>query len=365
MSHILHIIADLSPSNGIAVTLKLLSHELAATHRQTIVTRRRPWNTTQGIHPDIELNEYNLPQLFCRLSKHINAADIVHIHGAWTPPVWLGSILARLKNKKIVYSPHGSFAPVQLQHSRFKKTISALIFERPLVHSAKQIHIASKNEKEWTHAFLPSVTEDKMTLIPWGIKPITPQPHVFNPPNTILCIARLHPLKGLKLLIDAWKQLEKPFPNHRLLIAGNGTASYQTYLQMEIHQSNLIRVTLQEPVYDEAKAQMLSTASCLILPSFSENFGLVVGEALACGTPVVTTRVGPWGDVEKKGCGWLVEPTVESIAEGLCKAMQANRETLLQMGARGKAWIETDFRWSDVAQQMSRLYENLLNESEH
>ena len=101
-------------------------------------------------------------------------------------------------------------------------------------------------------------------------------------------------------------------------------------------------------------------ADLFVLPTYSENFGMVVAEALAHGVPALTTRGAPWSMLLDQECGWWVEPTVTGVADGLRQATSCNSETLRSMGRRGQAFVRTEFRWEQVAARFIAAYEEIL-----
>jgi glycosyltransferase involved in cell wall biosynthesis len=115
-----------------------------------------------------------------------------------------------------------------------------------------------------------------------------------------------------------------------------------------------------ERVGDELDREYRS-ASALVLPSYSENFGMVVGEAMAYGLPVITTQGTPWESLVKINAGWWVPPTVEGITNALRELTSRSRESLAEMGKRGRQLAEREFGWNKVANDFLKVYRGLLN----
>jgi glycosyltransferase involved in cell wall biosynthesis len=126
----------------------------------------------------------------------------------------------------------------------------------------------------------------------------------------------------------------------------------------------LRRVSFGGPIYGEEKFTAYREADVFVLPSLNENFGLTVAESLACGTPVIASRSAPWSGLEDEACGWWVEPDVGPLANALADAMSLPRIRLKALGANGRAWMVRDFSWDNVALEMSRLYDWLINGGE-
>lgn len=162
------------------------------------------------------------------------------------------------------------------------------------------------------------------------------------------------------MLLEAWARIR---PNDwRLVIAGNDEVGHTRELQEKIKQLGLESdVELPGPLFDEAKEQAYLNADLFILPSYSENFGIVVAEALGYGLPVLTTTGCPWQELETEGCGWWVEPTVASLEAGLQAALGAGSEELRAMGMRGRRLVEEKYQWPGIAERMLEFYRWILN----
>ena len=150
----------------------------------------------------------------------------------------------------------------------------------------------------------------------------------------------------------------------RLRIHGPGASGYCDEVARRIDRAGLERqVSLGGPLYGAAKTQAFTSADAFLLPSHSENFGIVVAEALAHGVPVLTTTATPWQALESEHCGWWVPPTSEAIARGLAEVVAASDETRKAMGMRGRALVKRQFAWRAIAKNMRASYESIVEES--
>jgi glycosyltransferase involved in cell wall biosynthesis len=118
----------------------------------------------------------------------------------------------------------------------------------------------------------------------------------------------------------------------------------------------LTRVSIEGPIYGAAKQVAYREADLFVLPTLNENFGLTVAEALAAGTPVISTRGAPWSGLETRGCGWWIDHGVEPLAITLATSTSLPREALRAMGAKGRSWMARDFSWRSVASTMTETY---------
>jgi glycosyltransferase involved in cell wall biosynthesis len=114
------------------------------------------------------------------------------------------------------------------------------------------------------------------------------------------------------------------------------------------------------PVADAQKWSLYQSAELFVLPSLSENFGIVVAESLACGTPVLTTTGTPWPRLRSERAGWWVSPDREALSEAIREATAMPVAELRTMGSRGRKWIGSEFKWEVIASQMSDFYQWLI-----
>ena len=115
------------------------------------------------------------------------------------------------------------------------------------------------------------------------------------------------------------------------------------------------------PLFGKKKDQAFRAADLFVLPSYSENFGIVVSEALSYQVPVLTTMGCPWEELETHACGWWVEPTADGIERGLRDAFRRDAAELNSMGARGRKLVEERYQWPSIAEKMSTFYDWILN----
>ena len=110
----------------------------------------------------------------------------------------------------------------------------------------------------------------------------------------------------------------------------------------------------------EAKWQLYQQASVFVLPTFSENFGIVIAEALAAGVPVITTTGTPWRELPEKGCGWRVDIGVQPLVGALREALGLTDEQRRDMGLKGREWMQAEYSWSKIATEMIAAYRWVL-----
>jgi glycosyltransferase involved in cell wall biosynthesis len=177
--------------------------------------------------------------------------------------------------------------------------------------------------------------------------------------NTALYLGRLHSIKGLTNLIQAWACVQPQ--NWCLKIAGPDQSGEQARLEKAVAAAGLSKVvSFLGPVDGQPKQRAFLEANLFILPSISESFGMAIGEALAHALPVLTTTGVPWPKLVENNCGWQVEPTVAGLVEGLRAATSCDFKTLQAMGMNGRSFVATQFRWDRLAHQFVSLYEQII-----
>ena len=190
-------------------------------------------------------------------------------------------------------------------------------------------------------------------------------------------MSRIHPKKGIEVLIDAFSCLHNEFQEWRIAIVGNGEDDYRQSLINRVKELGLGEcISISNPVFGSAKMQLYQESSIFCLPSYSENFGMVIAEALSCGVPAITTNGTPWqllnGDAptmgarfdclgDKKQTGWCIDLSVDNLEKTLREAMMMSPDELYEMGQRGSLLVNTNFNYRSVAKMNKALYEWILS----
>jgi glycosyltransferase involved in cell wall biosynthesis len=307
-----------------------------------------------------------LPQL-------VRSADLVHVHSNWTFPVWWASRCALRADTPLVMSPQGCLDPVRLCHSAWKKRVAGILDRRAL-RQAAAIHATSEMERDWIERYVGK--GPRIAVIPNGVEmPAlhgeSAEPKPADRVRQVFYVGRLHPLKGLDLLLDAWKRAVDG-PGHgtleacptkkgrwQLTIAGPDEQGTRTRLEAQARALGLANVAFPGPLYGEEKAKALAEADLFVLPSRTENFGIAVAEALAAGVPAITTKATPWSEIEGS-CGWWVDVNADAIGRALTAAMRLTDGERAAMGVRGRALVAAKYQWETVGRAMVGLYRAVL-----
>lgn len=287
--------------------------------------------------------------------------DIVHDHGLWLPSNHAAARAAWRSGVPLVISPRGMLGPWALAHRRWKKRVAWVLYQRRDLSSTAAVHATSAAEAEAARAAGIHVP---IAVIPNGVDiPKALPPRHYRDIRRALFLSRLHPVKGLPMLIEAWARIRPA--GWELVLAGPDEDGHRAEIEALIDETGLFgEISFLGPVSDDDKWALYRTANLFVLPTHSENFGLVIAEALAAGVPVLTTTGAPWRVLETEQCGWWTVPTVDAIAGALAAATELAPEALNVMGKRGHALVERDYSWTRVAVQMKELYTWLLGRGE-
>ncbi|WP_372922398.1 glycosyltransferase [Roseovarius sp.] len=295
-------------------------------------------------------------EMLWRLVSAVRRADVVHLTGPYNFPVIPTLIACRLTGTPLVWSPRGGFQATEQWAGSPKRRVKK-VFEKlcaALAPSRMVLHATATMEAETSSRNFPGVD---CALIPNAIDiPETLPSRTWRPGGhlRLAFLSRLHPKKGLDILLPTLAAL----PSHVTLdIYGAGESAYLAELKSQIERQGLERrVRFHGPVSGAAKTAAFTNCDLFVLPTHSENFGIVVAESLAHGTPVVTTVNAPWERIESEGCGCWTEATPEALAEAICYLDGADLAT---MGARGRNWMKRDFSVAGMIQKCTDLYRDL------
>lgn len=284
--------------------------------------------------------------------------DLVHNHSLWMMPNVYPGAICRASRTPLIVSPRGTLSRWAMQNGSFFKKVFWPLAQRPVLESVTCFHATAYSEYEDIRRL---GFRQPVAIIPNGIDiPIVHQ----NEPETnrtLLFLGRIHPKKGLEMLLPAWKVLQQKFPDWQLKIIGPDNHGHQTKMQELSERLGLQRIEFCEPRYGKAKTESFVGADLFVLPTYSENFGMAVAEALAAGVPAVVTRGAPWAELEKHNAGWWVDISVEGLVVGLSNAMAKDRDELSSMGQRGRAWMASEYSWSEIGKHMLQTYEWILH----
>ena len=289
-----------------------------------------------------------------------NLAEIVHSHGMWQMNAVYPAWAVAKGRAKLIVSPRGALSEWAMRHGSRAKRLFWSALQRPALSQAACFHAAAEPEYEDIRRL---GFRHPVALIPNGVDLPRLSETGRGDGRTVLFLGRLHPIKGVDTLIDAWRLVQDDFPDWRLVIVGDdvdpwrGSTGYMDVLRRRVETSGAARVRFTGELRGPAKWAAYGAAALYVLPSRSESFGVTVAEALAAGVPAITTRRTPWREVEPRGAGWCVDTEPAPLAACLRRALAAGTPALRRMGLRGRDWMAATFSWAEVGRRMAGTYD--------
>jgi len=303
------------------------------------------------------------------LRKIVNRGeyDLLHGHGIWQIPVHNMAKIARQKNLPYIITPRGMLEPWALRTGKWKKKLALILYQRKDLARAACIHATAKMEAENIRKL---GFYNPIAIIPNGID-IDQFPLPANrltkqkEKHTLLFLSRIHPKKGIEILIEAWQTVNLSLKqNWQVEIAGNGDEKYISSLKHLIQKRGLSNeIKIIGPQFGNEKLAAYHRADLFVLPTYSENFGIVVAEALACGVPVITTKGTPWEELNTYNAGGWIDIGIEPLKATLNKFLAYSDEERFMMGENGRKLIEENYSIKQVASKMIDLYKWILDQS--
>lgn len=334
--------------DGLAGTLHLDGHE-----------RQRPWRWSKA--------------LTRQLSQSARSFDLIHISELWLHPTYAASHIAAAHGIPYILRPDGGLEPWRLRNGvfkRWKKRTHLQLVGRRIMERAACLLAASDQEAE---GFRQVGYHGTTTIIPHGVDPDTFRPGDSDAGDpcepdlkdrpVVLFMSRLSCEKGLDILIPLWADIVKsrPYRDAVLVLAGPDFSGYRRVVERMIASYGIHRhVRLMGMVQGSTKQALLRRADVFVLPSYSENFGMVVAEALACGTPVITTTGTPWQRLETADAGRWVAPTKPALTAAIRQLLDMTPSQRAAMGRRGRALIEAEYTWDKAAARFLHVCDCIL-----
>ena len=325
------------------------------------------------------------------LAKNIKDFDLIHIASVFLSVSTLGAYYAKKYKKPYIISPHGSLMDEPLKHHSPKKWLYVSLFEKRNLKNASAIHFLIEQEKEdYLKTGLPLkraiIIPNSLDIEDYEIrnqyentklrKGFREKFGISPDKKVILFLSRLNWIKGLDTLIPAFAGVIKKKPDCVLVLAGPDEKGYKkeiikminnchlTYADFSPHSSAFSPRESASCIFTgmllgEDKVAAYQIADVFVLPSYSENFGMVVVEAMAAEKPVVITKgVGISKEVEAAGAGIVIDKDEKQLAEAILKILD-NPDLAKKIGERGKRLVETEFSWPEIASRFMEAYKNL------
>ncbi|WP_026735343.1 hormogonium polysaccharide biosynthesis glycosyltransferase HpsP [Fischerella sp. PCC 9605] len=305
------------------------------------------------------------------LDRHAHEFDLAHIHALFSPVSSGAAAICRRQKLPYILRPLGTLDPADLRKKRQLKQLYAAMLERANIAGAAAIHFTSTQEAKVSERF-GILTRD--LVISLGVNP--PQPFlkkgrslvcqyfgIHDDVPLVLFMSRIDPKKGLNLLIPALEKLLAGGLNFHFILAGTNPQDpdYEAKIKSQIHNSPLrSHTSITGFVTGDLKSNLLQAADLFVLPSYYENFGIAVAEAMAAGTPVlISDQVHICQQVHESESGWVTTTDVPALTELLRSALQ-NPSECQRRGLRAQEYALQHYSWDAIARQTIQAYEQIL-----
>lgn len=296
--------------------------------------------------------------------------QIVHLHGIWSLALHRCSVICRRVKIPYVIAPRGMLEPWSLQQKWLKKSIARWLYQDKDIKKAAALHATAESEAQH---FRKLGFDNLVIISPNGVN----VPNKYNPvkhgkqiEQKILFVSRMHPKKGVLELVDAFSTCytnseQKNNWTIELVYTVNGEfeREYEKKVRERVTELGLEnRFIFTGALSDDKKWVAYARADLFVLPTYSENFGIVVAEALWAGVPVITTKGTPWQELEEYKCGWWIDIGVDSLTSALKEAMSLDDIKRQEMGKRGRVLVEKKYTWDAVVKALVNGYEEILHD---
>jgi len=311
------------------------------------------------------------PGLLRKLPKWIRWADVVHLTATFSFPTIPTLFLCRMYGKPVVWSLRGALLDDQNRYhydpqTRIKRGAKAAwlkICGRFIQPERVAIHVTTKQEREAATKVYPKAN---YAVVPNGVEvpEALPVRDVWLPDGRLrlMFMGRLAPKKGIENLLQAVAKVEVSVSLnvYGTSTVGQGGQNYGEGLVSLAKELGILgkKVRFCGHVDGETKTRAFMEANVCVVPSYSENFCIVVTEALAMGVPVIVSNRLAWNEVAKRGCGLVVGNDPNSLAEAFQKIRSMD---LAGMGEKGWRWMQDNFTWDSIAKTMFELYQDIVD----
>jgi glycosyltransferase involved in cell wall biosynthesis len=373
---ILHVVADLDHRKGgpTAACLGLARMMARRGHHVRIITTNRgyaPEPSDRGGMVEIEALPGNWPAFFGtswamrrRLAEVIPNVDVVHLHSLYLFHDWATGRECWSCEKPYIVRPHGTLDPYIFRRHRWRKALVDALFQNAVLRRAAGLHFTAR--EEWALA-RPHALNRRGCIVPIGIDL---GPYADLPPRAtlrarypsigdrrvVLFLGRLSFKKGVDIAIAAFAQAARRRDDAFLIIAGPDDGIRADAEAQVAAEGLRARVQFTGMISGEEKRVVLSGSDIFVLPSQSENFGISVVEAAACGVPVIVSdRVNIWRDFYDAKAGLTAPPTSDAFAAHL-RALLDDPTEATRLGQRGALLVRQRFNWDALGAEYEAMY---------
>ncbi len=297
--------------------------------------------------------------------------DVVHINTIWLPQCAWAQLWAEQKGCKCALTVHGMLEPWIVNRNRLKKKLGMIFFQRRQLETSMWQTVTAIEEREhvlqyYSSESITDASKLNIDVIPIGIdsESIARKcaSQKVDGEKYILFLSRIHPKKGIEILLEALCRVREKIAGYKVKIAGEGDSDYVEKLKNFCSENNLNNIVeFVGGVYGDDKWRLISNASVLVLPTYSENFGLVVAEAMSASIPVITTNTTPWQILADTDSGWCVPVGVEHVADALADFASLSADELQQKGRNAFSVISREYSLGMMGEKLMSFYKKMLS----
>ena len=373
-----HVVGSMDPSRGgttaavaeIASRLASRGHPtrvLAGAVAAAIHSDLAQWDRlrTAGARLDIEAASgipLRSPGLTKLISQSIKPGDVVHLHGVWEGLLWDAAKVAERAQVRYMVCPHGMLDRWSRTRSRLKKTLAWNLGARHFIRRAGAIHFAYLTEHDRVET-QEVCSPAPVRIIPTGVDPAAFAVRDARTPSgrplEVLYLGRIHPKKGLDVLLNALAVMRAPA---QLKIAGpSDDSAFENRCRAIVNDRGLTsRVQWLGPLLGDKKVAAFHASDVFILPSWQEGLrSIAVLEAMACALPVILSEHCHFPEVAHHAAGIIVDNQAQAVAEALNRLAAMDESARAAMGMAGRRLVEKSYSWDSIVDQLDMAYRDL------
>lgn len=304
------------------------------------------------------------------LRRNLRSFDVVHIHTLYRFTSTVAAHYSRREGVPYIVRPHGTLDPFLFHRHRVRKRVYEALFENRNLEQAAAVHFTADDEMKLAQS---SGLRFRGVVVPNGVdsKPTADRKQLreqssrdwpaTNGKKVILFLGRLTFKKGLDLLAKAFGALARTRSDVHLLLAGPDDEGYGKRVRQWLDDEGVLdRVTFAGMLEGERKEAAFAAADTFVLPSYTENFGIAVVEALAAGTPVIiSNRVNIWREISDAHAGLIVNCDANELAQAIATLLD-NAELRHDLAEAGKQLVADKFSWPKIAIKMTAIYRDAI-----
>ncbi len=303
------------------------------------------------------------------LRSSIPDFDVVHVHSLYQFPATVAAYYCRRYGVPYIVRPHGTLDPFLYRRHRMRKWLCEALWERRNLAAAAAVHFTAEEEMELAGSL---GLRFRGVVVPLGVYLEKPPLSVcrladFWPETAgkkvILFLGRINFKKGLDILAQAFGAIARNRNDVHLLLAGPDSEGYGSQVRHWLKEEGVFnKASFAGMLVGERKSVALAESAMFVLPSYTENFGIAVVEAMAAGLPVViSNRINIWREVSRVGAGIIVDPEARAVGVAI-NLLLDDPATAAQMGNRGSRLAREHFTWDAAGAKLVDLYRQIVSQ---